>query len=117
VRSWPVLSPSEVKRCVEANVLTVEDLAIANESALQRLGMGARTLKDKAATWISERDGPGKAVQELSAMKLQNEEMGRQLAEALKVTRQLGAKLAEREPKGKRRESPPDLSDDRDVIQ
>ena len=116
VRSWPVLSPSEVKRCIDANVLTVEDLAVANEPALQRLGMGARGLKDKAVTWISERDGPGKAVQELAAIKMQNEELGRQLAETQEVVRKLGAKLSEREPKRARREAP-EAPDDRDVIQ
>jgi hypothetical protein len=118
IRSWPVASPSEVKRCVEANVLTVEDLAVANEPALQRLGMGARALKDKAATWVAERDGPGRSVQELSALRIAHDEQAHEIEELRETVRKMGAAMAEKSGNGgkRRQPEPPDLRDDRDVI-
>lgn len=114
IRSWPVASPSEVKRCIDANVLVVEDLAIANEAALAQIGMGARALKEKAIAWIAERDGPGASVQRMSALEVENAELKRRLEEQGEALRLLGAQMAERERKpSKRREL---VQDDGDAI-
>lgn len=114
IRSWAAASPSEIKRCIDANVLTVEDLAAANESTIGRLGMGARTLKDKAVAWIKERDGPGRVVQELEALKVSNAELARQNETMRQQLAEMAAKLADRPRKNARRE--PEPVDEGDVI-
>jgi hypothetical protein len=116
IRSWPVASPSEVKRCIDANVLVVEDLAIANENALAQIGMGARAMKDKARAWLAERDGPGANVQRVSALEVENTDLKRQIEDLRETVRSLGAKMADRERKPyTRKQSQP--QDDADVIQ
>lgn len=73
ILTWPVLSPSQAKALVDAGIRTVEDLAEANEEGLSRVGMGARALKDKAIAWVKQASGPGKAAEELAALKVRAE--------------------------------------------
>lgn len=72
IRSWPLLSPAQVKNILAANVLTVEDLAAANGEALTRIGMGAQDLKTKAQKWLAEAAGAGKLVAENAALRAEN---------------------------------------------
>ena len=69
ILTWPVLSPSQARSCIDAQVRTVEDLASANEETISRIGMGGRALKDKAVTWVSSAGGKGKVVEEISSLK------------------------------------------------
>lgn len=69
IMSWPALSPAQVKTVLGANVRTVEDLAVANEETLMRIGMGARALKEKAKAWLEAAEGPGKVAEELAEMR------------------------------------------------
>lgn len=69
ILTWPVLSPSQVKSCIDARIRTVEDLAAANEETIARIGMGGRALKDKAVSWLSAASGNGKVTEELAALK------------------------------------------------
>lgn len=116
IRSWPVASPSEVKRCIDANVLTVEDLAQINEQGIGRLGMGARVLQAKAATWLKERDGPGQAVARVNALEVENEDLKRQLAQMSETVATLSERVTALagEPRPKRRGKPE--FDDGDAI-
>lgn len=58
VRVWPAATAAEVKALLAANLRTVEDLAQANEASLARLGMGGRSLKQRAVDWFAaKRDG------------------------------------------------------------
>lgn len=69
VSHWPVASPAQVKTLLGANVRTVEDLAIANEDAMMRIGMGARALKEKAVVWLESAGGQGKLANELESLR------------------------------------------------
>ena len=76
VRGSLILQPSEQQRCISANVLTLEDLADANEGALSRIGMGARALKDKAAAWVKTKDDNGnKLAIENQALRVEVEQL------------------------------------------
>lgn len=70
VMNWPVLSPSQVKQMLDAKIRTVEDLAVANEESLARLGMGGRNLKEKAVSWLSSATNHGKVTEEVAALKV-----------------------------------------------
>lgn len=68
VKMWPIATPSEVKTLLDANIRTVEDLARANEEALQRIGMGSRGLKAKAEAYLKSADR-GKAAEEMDKLR------------------------------------------------
>lgn len=72
VTSWPALSPSQVKLCLDANLRTVEEVAEATEEAITRLGMGARALKEKAKAWLDSSNTTGKVSAELESLRTAN---------------------------------------------
>jgi hypothetical protein len=75
IKSWPVLSPAQISLLLALRVRTVEDLAQLNDEGLQRIGMGARALKQKAVDWLEASKDSGKLVQELEALRVQNEQL------------------------------------------
>jgi len=70
LRACMALLKTEVAACEAARILSLEDLAGANEEALQRIGMGARALKDKAAKLLQSQ-GDSKVVEENAALRAQ----------------------------------------------
>jgi len=94
IRGFMLLQPSEQQRCLSANILTVEDLASANEQAIGRIGMGARALSEKAAAWLRTRgDGSAQVASENINLKIENEQLKEQLASALDSIKQLDREL------------------------
>lgn len=75
VAQWPAISPAQLEQLRHLRVLTVEDLAAANEETISRLGMGGRALKQRAAEWLSAAAGTGKVAEELSALKVANQDL------------------------------------------
>jgi len=73
---WPPISPAQLKNCIELGVRSVEDLAAANEELIGRLGMGGRTLSQKASTWLASAKGDGgKISEQLEALRKDNENL------------------------------------------
>lgn len=75
IKGWPVLSPAQQVSCLAANVRTVEDLAALHENGLQRIGMGARDLQNKAKAWLSAAEDKGKIASENAALLAENESL------------------------------------------
>lgn len=75
IRTWPPLSPAQVRLLLDLRVRTVEDLAQLNDEGLSRLGMGARSLKQKAVDWLETSKDSGKLVEELNELRLRNKEL------------------------------------------
>lgn len=82
IRQWPQISPAQAEMITSCGVLTVEDLATANEQILQRLGMGSRDLKAKAQAWLDSATKIGSVAEELASLralvmqfKTQNDEL------------------------------------------
>lgn len=73
LKTWPVLSPAQYKACRQAHLLTVEDLAAANEETIMRLGMGARALKQKAVDWLASAASTGRVTEEIVALRAAKE--------------------------------------------
>jgi hypothetical protein len=96
VKNWPAVSPAEVKQLIACHVLTIEDLAAANEELIGRLGMGARSLKQRATSWLKERAGPGSMALALDAMRVRNEELQTRIDEMTKQITGLQQMLNER---------------------
>ena len=74
IKMWPPVTPAEAAMLIGANVRTVEDLAALPESGLTLLGIGSRSLRDKARAWLESQtaNGAGKMAEELSALKVEN---------------------------------------------
>lgn len=72
IKGWPVVSPAQQQNLVALNILTVEDLAAANDEGRRRIGMGAQDLCDKAKAWLSQSKDKGPLTMELSALKAEN---------------------------------------------
>lgn len=76
IKTWPAITPSQVKMLTEMHVLTVEQLAEANEQVIGAIGMGGRALKQKAVDFLASASDHGKVAMELETVR-------RDLAEAL----------------------------------
>lgn len=93
IRTWSALSKSQAKAVLAANILTVEDLAAANDEAKARIGMGGVSLVQMAQAWVEESKGPGAMAQKLSALTVKNNELSTQVAELLKSVAELRAQV------------------------
>lgn len=62
--NWPAISPAELQSCKSVNILTIEDLAAANEEAVRRIGMGGVALRQRAKIYLDASTGPGKILAE-----------------------------------------------------
>lgn len=66
--NWPAISAGELATCKGIHILTVEDLATANDEGIRRLGMGGLELKKRARKYLDASAGPGKLLAENSAL-------------------------------------------------
>lgn len=98
IRTWPALSPAQVKSILAARVRTVEDLANANEETLHRIGMGARSLKQRAVEWLSTASSIGRTAEEVNSLKIANAELAARNDELAAQLRALMAKFEEVKP-------------------
>lgn len=81
LRNWPGILPAQLRVCHAIHIYTVEQLAAANEEAILSLGMGGRSLRDKAKEYLSAAAGPGAHAAKIVALQQQNEELQRQNTE------------------------------------
>lgn len=93
IRNWPVISPSQYKLLRDLRILCVEDLAVANEETLSRIGPGGRALKDKAKSWLDSAKGIGMQVEEAERLRIDNENLRGQVEELLFKNQELAGQL------------------------
>lgn len=67
IKHCPIFTAAQVKQILAVNVRTVEDLAQAPENVLERIGMGARPLQQKARNYLESGD-QGKAAQKIQEL-------------------------------------------------
>lgn len=82
IKNWPAASPAEIKHCNGFGIRSVEDLATANEELIGRLGMGGRALCQRAKDWVQGSKDSAPLVQQLAAVRAENEGLKFQLAAA-----------------------------------
>lgn len=70
LRACLAFMKTEVAACEAARIMSLEDLAGANEEALMRIGIGGRSLKDKAAKLLTSQ-ADSKVIEENAALKAQ----------------------------------------------
>jgi len=71
VKNWPAISQGQCKTLLAANILTIEDLAAANDEGIRRLGMGGMELRNKAKAYLQASKDTSPLVLENAALKKQ----------------------------------------------
>lgn len=69
LKHWPVLSPSQVENLLSLGFKTIEDVAGAPDSSLDKL-MGGITLKQKARAWLDEAKTKGASAETIAALEV-----------------------------------------------
>lgn len=88
VSVWAAIDAGQRDTLLAANIRTVEDLAIASEPALMRVGIGARALQQKAKAWLESSDSFGQGAETMAAQQARidaQDEKIKQLEERLKA--------------------------------
>jgi hypothetical protein len=88
ITNWPAISPAEAKLCKQLGIRAVEDLALANEELIGRLGMGGRSLCARAKDWVTSKDGTAPLIAQLDASRqsqLGLEQQVKDLREAIRA--------------------------------
>lgn len=57
LKNWPVCSPGMAKIFNDLHVYSVEELAVASDDLLERVGMGAIPLRQRARDWVAAAGG------------------------------------------------------------
>jgi hypothetical protein len=68
IKMVSAFTPAQVKSMQDAGIRTVEDMAAANDSCLDMIGMGGRMLKQRAAAWLEAEKGQGKLAGKLEKL-------------------------------------------------
>lgn len=68
IKNWPSASPAEIRILLSNGILTVEDLAAANEQMKMSIGMGAVSLVQRAKDFLEAKNDQGPLVARLDAM-------------------------------------------------
>ncbi len=91
IKSWPMLSPAQRSNLLNWKVMTVEQLAEANEEVIGRLGMGGRALKQQAVAYLQVAGGQaGKVAAQVTDLQARLDS----LEEANKLLREQNQSLA-----------------------
>ena len=75
IKGWQALSPAQTEIVLRAGIRTVEDLAVCNDEALRRFGMGGRDLVNKAKSWLKGANDHGKVALQNAALEKENESL------------------------------------------
>jgi len=75
IKGWQALSPAQTETVIRVGIRTVEDLAVCNDEALRRLGMGGRDLVKKAKSWLNGANDHGKVALQNAALEKENEQL------------------------------------------
>jgi hypothetical protein len=94
--TWPAVTKGQVEQLKFLNIRSVEDVANANDATLERMGMGARVLRDKARAFISAKQGQSVIAEAMAAKDQEIAELKSSLAELAETVSQLTAGMPKR---------------------
>ncbi len=92
IKNVALFSPAQIEMLLQANLKTVEDLAVATEEAIARLGMGGRAMKKQAESYLASAKNGAPAAQ-LTALQLENEELRKSNEALAKQVEQLAMQM------------------------
>jgi hypothetical protein len=112
LRNWPAATPAQIKTMTDLRLRSVEDLAAANEEVIHRLGMGGRALVEKAREWLRSSKDIAPALEELSRLKVRNNELESQVSSMATQMQEMQAMLKTLVPAGAAGIASPTISED-----
>ena len=89
IRGWGVISPAQQETLTRMHILTVEDLAGVNAEGINRIGMGAVDLKNRAQAWLAQLNDSGKVTLEVAALKNENDVLKKSVENLTNLVNQL----------------------------
>lgn len=93
IQNWPGLSPTQYKTMQSLHIRSVEDLAQSNEETINRLGMGGRQLKQRAADWLASAQNVGQVAEKASELQAKLEAAEARVQELTELAENMGARL------------------------
>lgn len=98
IRGWTVAMPAQQENLLMFGFRTVEDLAAADETAIQRIGLGGARLRDLARNWLVTAKDTGLATAKLEAAEVEAAALRTQLADMREKMASLEARLPQAVP-------------------
>lgn len=95
---WPGVNQAQASRLRDMHIKTVEDVAALTDGDLEKVGMGARTMREKARAYIQAKQGDAKIAEALADRDAKIAAQENELAE-LRATVAALAEKAGLEPK------------------
>lgn len=95
IEYFTLASPAQIKAMKAWRVRTIEDLAHANDEAVMRIGMGARTLKNQAIEWLKQAEGRGASVAEVESLRTRVKQLEEENAGMATTIRELRQRLGD----------------------
>lgn len=93
IKNWPGCTPAQRKTILGMGILTVEDLAKANDQVQTALGMAGGLLVRSAKAWVEQNQGGAAMAGRLRDLEGQNQLLQSSLEEAQKAMKELKAKV------------------------
>lgn len=80
IKHCPIFSPAEIENCAHLKIYVLEDLATLPEQGIQKLGMGGRSMVNRARAYLEGAD-KGKVAAQIDDLSLRLAELTRKLEE------------------------------------
>lgn len=93
---WPAVTKGQVEHLRLLNIRSVEDVAAANDATMEKMGMGARVLRDKARAFISAKQGQSVIAEQLSQRDTEIATLKAQIADLTEAVQTLAAERQKR---------------------
>jgi len=94
--AWPAVTKGQVEQLRLLHLLSVDDLAQSSDSTLDKIGMGARALRDKARAFVKAKEGLAGVAEALAAKDEKIAALEAQVADLAAAVKELGAGLPRR---------------------
>lgn len=94
--NWKGIDPAMRDKLLGMGINTIELVASMTEEAMTYVGMGSRSIKQKAEAFLLQNNAPEQAAIEMTLIKQQNEQMAEQLSAMQSKLAELGERQQEK---------------------
>lgn len=89
--AWAGVNADQADRLKLMHIRTVEDVSALTDADLEKIGMGARSLREKARAFVANKQGSAKIEEALAARDEENARLKSELAELQETVKALAA--------------------------
>jgi hypothetical protein len=95
--AWAGVNADQADRLKLMHIRSVEDVAALTDADLEKIGMGARSLREKARAFVVNKQGSAKIEEALAARDKENADLKAELAELQETVKTLAAQAGMQE--------------------